>query len=118
MRSSFLKSTAAVLLYVSCSIAQAQAPVEQEAPVSKTINLTLEHRHVVKEIVKDMKMDRVPADTPVAVSEKVPASIQLQAVPAEVGAKVSQIKNHMFFLQGDRVVIVDPKDNKVVDIID
>jgi hypothetical protein len=39
-------------------------------------------------------------------------------MPAEVGAKVSQIKTHLFFVQGGRVVIVDPKDNKIVDVID
>jgi hypothetical protein len=36
----------------------------------------------------------------------------------EIAAKVSPIKSHLFFLKGDKVVMVDPKDNRVVEVID
>ena len=39
-------------------------------------------------------------------------------MPPEVFAKVSQVKSHLFFVMEGQVVIVDPKDNKIVDIIE
>ena len=38
--------------------------------------------------------------------------------PADVSQKVPQIKSHLFFVEDGKVVIVDPKENKVVDAID
>ena len=35
-----------------------------------------------------------------------------------VGNKVPQIKSHEFFVKGNRVVIVSPKDNTIADVIE
>jgi hypothetical protein len=110
-------AVAASLFFVP-GITWGQAPIEREAPTTRTSNLTLEQRHVIKEIIKDSKTENAPADIQVVVGDTVPNSIHLQLMPAEVGAKVSQIKTHLFFVQGARVIIVDPKDNKIIDVID
>jgi len=34
-----------------------------------------------------------------------------------VAQKVPQVKSHRFFLTAQQIVIVDPKDNKVADVI-
>jgi hypothetical protein len=73
---------------------------------------------LLKEMIKDSKIESAPANIQVAVGDTVPQSIHLQLMPAEIGAKVSQIKTHLFFVQAGRVVIVDPKDNKIIDVID
>jgi len=39
-------------------------------------------------------------------------------VPEEVGRKVPQIKTHRFVYTADRILIVDPKDNRVADVIE
>jgi hypothetical protein len=39
-------------------------------------------------------------------------------MPQVVAEKVPQIKSHMFFIESGKVVIVDPKENKIVDAID
>ena len=39
-------------------------------------------------------------------------------MPPAVAEKVPQIKSHLFFVEGGKVVIVDPKENKIVDAID
>ena len=47
---------------------------------------------------------------------------QLPILPTEwplvVYEKVPQVKSHLFFLKDGKVVIVDPKENKIVDAID
>ena len=39
-------------------------------------------------------------------------------MPEEAGAKLSQIKTHLFFVQNQKIFIVDPKDKLVVDIVE
>jgi hypothetical protein len=118
MQKLFVTTTVAASMLFAPAVASGQAPIERDAPITRTSNLTLEQRHVIKEIIKDSKVENAPADIQVAVGDTVPKSIRLELMPAEVGAKVSQIKTHLFFVQGSRVVIVDPKDNKVIDVID
>ena len=118
MQKLFVTSAAIAFLFFLPAHTWGQAPIEREAPAGRTSNLTLEQHHVIKEIIKDSKIENAPANIQVAVGDTVPQSIHLQLMPAEIGAKVSQIKTHLFFVQGARVFIVDPKDNKIIDIID
>ena len=92
-------------------------PNPQDSTPSK-INLTLEQRHVIKETVKDLKIDSAAANVQVTIGEAVPTTIQLHPLPTQIAEKMSHIKNHLFFIKGGQTVIVDPKDNKVVDIIE
>jgi len=39
----------------------------------------------------------------------------LNPMPAEVANKVPQVKSHVFFIADGKIVIVDPKENKIVD---
>ena len=84
------------------------------APVPK-LNLTLEQRHTIREFVKDMKADA--ADVQATVGEPVPQGVNPRPMPSDVGQKVPQVKTHRFFLTAQQIVIVDPKDNKVADVI-
>jgi hypothetical protein len=101
----------------------AQVPTSPPAAMpSETVNLTMEQRHVIKEIIlKDLKITE-PKDqadkVPTTVGDKVPAGIPLQPMPVEVSAKIPQIKSHSFFVKDDKVVIVDPKDNKVAALVE
>ena len=38
-------------------------------------------------------------------------------MPPDVAQKVPQVKSHRFFVTADEIVIVDPKDNKVAEVI-
>jgi hypothetical protein len=44
--------------------------------------------------------------------------VTLHDMPAVLAEKVPQIKSHQFFLTGEKVVIVDPKDKKVAEVIE
>jgi hypothetical protein len=87
------------------------------APAAK-INLSMEQRHVIKEIVlKDLK-PRKAADVTLEIGDAVPDGVDVQAFPPAVSAKVPQVKAHAFFVTGDHVIVVSPKDRKVADIIE
>jgi hypothetical protein len=102
-----------------------EAQVPSTAPVVKptdTVNLTMEQRHVVKEIIlKDMKVSALQDQAtkmPTQVGETVPSGIPLQPMPVEVSSKIPQLKTHSFVVKDDKVIIVDTKDNKVAALIE
>ena len=117
----FVGITAAVLTLVL----PVEAQVPSTAPVVKSadhVNLTMEQRHIIKEIIiKDMKIAQPPdqaAKLPTEVGDTVPSGIPLQPMPVEVSAKIPQIKAHSFLVKDDKVIIVDPKDNKVAALVE
>ncbi|HEY6255651.1 MAG TPA: DUF1236 domain-containing protein [Xanthobacteraceae bacterium] len=93
------------------AVAQGQEP----AVTQPKVNLTLEQRFVIKELLKDLKVTPAPPNSETAIGATVPATISLNPMPADVAAKVPQIKSHLFYLADGKVVIVDPKENKIVD---
>jgi len=98
------------------SIAQAPPP-GQEMRTSK-INLTVEQRHVIKEIVKDLPVQKAPDDAQVTTGSAAPEGAVLRFFPPEITEKVPQIKSHKFFVKGSQIVIVSADGNDVVEIID
>jgi hypothetical protein len=107
---------APALVPIPESIAQAPAP-GQEARTS-TVNLTVEQRHVIKEIVKDMPVEKAPADAQVTTGQAAPEGAVLRSFPSEITQKVPQIKAHKFFVKGNQIVLVSPDGNDVVEIIE
>jgi hypothetical protein len=122
----FVSVTAAVLTLALPVEAQVPASAPSTAPAMKpadTVNLTMEQKHVIKEIIlKDLKVaepaDQQAAKVPTQVGETVPSGIPLQPMPVEVSAKVPQLKSHSFLVKNDKVIVVDPKDNKVAALIE
>ena len=121
--------TAAILSGITAAVLTLVLPVEAQVPSTvpvvkpaDTVNLTMEQRHVIKEIiVKDMKIappQDQAAKVPSAVGQVVPSGIPLQPMPVEVAAKVPQVKSHSFLVKDDKVLIIDPKDNKVAALIE
>ena len=112
--------TTGLALMLSCLAADAPAqvtprqPEDVLAPAPK-LNLTLEQRHTIREFVKDMKADAPEVKT--EIGDPVPQGITPRPMPSDVAQKVPQVKSHRFFLTAQQIVIVDPKDNKVADVI-
>jgi hypothetical protein len=107
---------AALAFTLWCGGAAAQVAPQQPvlAPMPK-LNLTLEQRHTIRELVKDMKADA--ADVKAEVGDPIPQGMTPRPMPSEVAQKVPQVKSHRFILTEQQIVIVDPKDNKVADLI-
>jgi hypothetical protein len=110
--------TAAFVLMLSCITLNihAQTTAQEPAVVLPKLNLTLEQRYIIKEIIKNMKIEPVLAKVQ-AVGDQIPHNIRLQPMPSYVAQKAPQIKTHKFFVADKQIVIVDPKDNKVAEII-
>jgi hypothetical protein len=100
------------------SLQLAQLPGDPPVITKRTVNLNEEDRHTIREIVlKDRKLEKAPDSTKVAIGETVPQGVHVQPVPEDVTRKVPQLKNNTFFVKGDEVVIVEPKDNTVAEIV-
>jgi hypothetical protein len=110
--------TAAMVLMLWCITQNIHAQTQTQEPViaSPKLNLTLEQRYIIKEIIKGMEIE--PATDKVqALGNQVADNIRLRPIPSDVAQKAPQIKAHRFFLAAKQIVIVDPKDNRVAEII-
>jgi uncharacterized protein DUF1236 len=110
----------AAILFLIDVPTRGQAPSEQQVTApTRTINLTLEQRHIIREFVlKDPNVKDVTLAVQLDIGGGVPPSVALQPFPPEVSAKVPQVKSHSFFVTAGRVVVVDPKDNRIADVIE
>ena len=70
------------------------------APLPRTINLTEEQRHIIKENVKDMAVPKAPASAPETIGDVVPLDIKLSQLPALAGKKVARARSHFVFCEG------------------
>jgi Protein of unknown function (DUF1236) len=111
-------TVATTLLWITPGSAQTpQQEPGAPAAAARTVNLTLEQRHTIRELLRDVKVK--PQDEPkVAAGDEVPAKVELQPMPALIGQKVPSIKSHRFYMTQQQIVIVDPQDKKVVEVIE
>jgi hypothetical protein len=86
-------------------------------PTAPKLNLTLEQRHTIREFIKDLTPPPASADVQAAIGDAVPQGVEPHPLPAAVGRKVPQVKSHRFFIAGRQIVLVDPSNNKVADVI-
>jgi hypothetical protein len=101
--------------------AQSNSKPSQKEPafVTPTINLTMEQRHIIKEIVlKDLNIKKAATGIPESIGDLVPPEVDLNPFPSEVYQRVPPVKSYAFFLKDNRVIIVNPKDNKIADVIE
>ena len=106
------------LLPIPQSVAQAPAPAPGQEMRTSTVNLTVEQRHVIKEIVKDLPVAKLPESATMTTGAAIPEGAVLRLFPAEVTDKVPQIKAHKFFVKGTQIVLVSPNGNDIVEIIE
>src|SRR5262245_44781756 len=117
----------ATLPLFAITAAHSQAPLQQtppqqvppalERPVTPKLNLSLEQRFTIREIIKDKKSEGAAVDARAAVGDPVPQGVTTQPMPSDVAQKVPQVKAHRYFLTAQDIVIVDPKDNRVAEVI-
>jgi hypothetical protein len=117
-----IKSMKRIAVIFACALAltaaHAQAPPAlDQAPTTPKLNLTLEQRHVIKEFIKDMNVPRATTSAH-DIGDAIPADAASQPMPADIGRKVPQVKTHRLIVTAERILIVDPKDNKVAEVIE
>jgi uncharacterized protein DUF1236 len=117
----FLRSKMPLIRYLVPIIALALIAAQPQARGEDSagrLNLTLEQKHIIRELIKDLKVDPATVPVPLAVGDTVPKDANLRPMPSEIGGKVPQIKAHSFVYTAERILIVDPKDDKVAEVID
>ena len=108
---------AAVALLLCCiGASAAQTPAQEPVLPGPKLNLTLEQRHTIRELIKDVK-PQSSGEVHAGVGDTIPENVDLQPMPSQVAEKVPQVRSHRFFIADEQIVIVDPKDKKVADII-
>jgi hypothetical protein len=116
MKRTALAMTLAAGFLVSSAIAQPSLDDKEPIP-PRSIQLTTEQDHVIKEIVlKDMHIEQVPRSTEIKIGGKIPPNIELQTFPPLVAEKVPQVRTYKFFVTENQIVVVSPQ-NIIADII-
>src|SRR5215475_7151372 len=113
------RTISAVLLAVGLSGAGtiAQSPSDDRRLISRrSIQLTAEQEHVIKENVKDLRRCRVAQNVATEVGQRVPPNVELHAFPALVIEKVPRVKAFKFFVTREKIVLVSPQKT-IADVI-
>ena len=122
MKRLFTIAALSTALLAGSAIAQApapQAPAPDGATVpSRSIKITAEQGYIIKENVVKAPATSGQGDTAkIEIGDKAPSGSALQEFPQIVVEKVPAVKSHKFFVSNGEVVVVDPKDNTIADII-
>jgi hypothetical protein len=115
MKRAVLASILAATLLAEGAVAQIP-PTDQRMIQPRSINLTVQQGFIIKENVKDMRIDQVPPSNEIKIGNKVPPNIGLHAFPPLVVEKVPKVKTHKFFITENQIVVVGPQ-NVIADII-
>jgi hypothetical protein len=121
MKRLFTIAALSTALLAGSAIAQAptpQAPAPDSAVPTRSIKITAEQGYIIKENVVKVPATSGQGDAAkIEIGGKAPSSSTLQDFPQLVVEKVPAVKGHKFFVSNGQVVVVDPKDNTVADII-
>jgi hypothetical protein len=76
-----------------------------------------QQRTAWRDISKEASTQSAPASFKASVGATIPGDIALQSVPADVASRVSSLKPYDYALLHHQLLIVNPTDKKVVDVI-
>lgn len=90
-------------------VAQAGASFAQVLEPRATVKLNMDDQHVIKEFTLDApETPKKAEEADLRIGAKLPADFPLQQFPEEATKKVPQVKEHRFFVQDNRIFVVDP----------
>ena len=115
MKQAVLASTLAATLLVRGAIAQVPPTDKREIP-PRSIQLSAQQNYIIKENLKDMRIEQVPRTKDIEIGSKVPSNIGLHVFPPFVVEKVPKLKTYKFFMTENQIVFVSPQ-NVTDDII-
>jgi hypothetical protein len=114
-----LKQTAsAFVIMLTMGFGPAAAQTGGITEPSTALQLSAQQRAQIYEAVGKSKLRTPPPpDTPVTVGAQIPPVTELYALPESVTAEVPSAKFYRYTVAQNRVIIVDPTNLKVVDVI-
>ncbi len=89
-----------------------------QSTAKDSLPLTVSQRRTVwKDLGKQASNQTAPSSFTASVGATIPGDITIKAVPAKVAARVSALKPYDYARLDNQLVIVNPNDKKVVDVI-
>lgn len=118
-------AVAAVLMMSGASIASAQTTMSKDkattgsaASTASQINLTSEQEKKLWSAVSTHAMkQKAPSGFNAAVGQTVPTSVTLRELPSEAQSEVPAAKSYHYAMVQDQLLLVNPSDKKIVDVI-
>lgn len=105
-------------LLTGSAIAQSPPPPDTAPVASRSVKITAEQGYIIKEnVLQGAKPATTGSGAKLEINGKAPPNAALQDFPPIVLEKVSSVKGYKFFVSDNQVVIVDPKDNTIADIL-
>jgi hypothetical protein len=101
------------------SMSKSSTPMQSMAKMAKDhLSLTRrQQRTAWRDISKEATSQAAPQKFAASVGTTVPADISIQSVPAKVATRISKLKPYDYALLHGKLLIVNPTDKKVVDVI-
>jgi hypothetical protein len=76
-----------------------------------------QQRAAWRDISKQANSQPAPSNFSASVGATIPSDVAIQSVPAKVASRVSSLKPYDYALLPDELLIVNPNDKKVVNVI-
>lgn len=100
----------------------AQSPTQpgptQPVPTTPTVKLTMDDKHVLKEnLLKDSQSVGSAGEMEFERGKKVPTSVQLRRFPDQIASKIPSIKSHEYFVADQAIVVVEPQQRTIVEVV-
>ena len=93
-------------------------PAMQQSMAKDSLSLTrAQQRTAWRDLSKQASSQTAPSGFTASVGTTIPGDIAIKAVPAKVAARVSSLKPYDYALLQGKLLIVNPSDKKVVDVI-
>ena len=114
-----LKQTAGALVFtLAIGVAPAAAQTGGLTEPSTALRLNAQQRAEIYQAVgKNKPRTPPPPDIPMTVGSQIPPVTELYALPESVTAEVPAAKFYRYTVAQNQVIIVDPTNLKVVDVI-
>jgi Protein of unknown function (DUF1236) len=110
----FLLMSAAASLLATAAVAQTTVTTTT-GTAGAAVQIEPQYRTKIKSYVTEHKIRPVTTKERITVGARVPADVELEAVPADWGPSVTRYR---YVYSGDRVMLVDPGTRTVVQEID
>ena len=123
MGKTLCQATIALLLLGGAGPAVAQDPpahpgAEANPAGVPNLNLTAAQKQTIYSSISSQKQkETAPPSFHVAVGAVVPGSVELQALPKTIVDLIPDLKDYQYAMVANQVLLVDPKNKQVVEII-
>ena len=100
------------------AMSKTATPAMQPAMAKDSLSLTRsQQRTAWRDLGKQASSQTAPSSFTASVGATIPGDVTIKAVPAKVAARVSSLKPYDYALLQGKLLIVNPSDKKVVDVI-